>query len=250
MHLRYFIISLLAVGILFEASGCSDEENRVSCGASTSISNESNVCLSFEHDALSDDLKNQITAKIREGFSAINSLMPINDLEIKIVSNPSYIIPGFGLGGFNPGKNEIAIAIDTEFEGLVNSLDEHLIPLLAHEVHHAKRRRSVGYGDTLFKAAVSEGLADHFSMEVAEVNPPPWALALKGDELQEWMFDASQVWNETSYDHSAWFLGTSVDIPVWTGYAIGFELVSGYLEENPGRAASNLHDQPASEFLP
>lgn len=97
---------------------------------------------------------------------------------------------------------------------------------------------------------ISEGLADHFSIEVYGIDPPIWSLALTGTDLEEWMDTASQTWLNTPYDHAAWFLGTSSSVPRWAGYAIGYKIVKDYLEANPGVKPSDLFGEPALSFVP
>ncbi len=249
MTLRNLYAVLLLIGMSVLNFGCTASENNEPDN-STSIALANGNSLVFEHAGLTDAHKNTLEDKIAMGIVTINNLLAIDKVQIRIVDNATYIIPEIGIGGFNPSQNEVLIAIDTNFGNLNNSLEEELIPLLAHEVHHAKRRRSVGYGSTLLEAAVSEGLADHFSIEVSAINPPPWAIALSGSELQEWIDTASSTWNASSYNHNAWFFGTDQNIPRWTGYSIGYELVKNFIWENPGRQASNLHNEPANSFLP
>ena len=246
---RNLLITLLLFGSLILEIGCSSSENNPVCDITPAELSENNLCVSIEHNGLTNAHRNIIEAKVLSGLVAINNLMPIDNLNIRIVENPQLVIPEIGIGGFNPGPQEIILAIDANFMDLDSSLEDNLIAQLAHETHHAKRRRSVGYGSTLLQAAVSEGLADHFSIEVTGINPPLWAVSLKGVELQNWISTASNTWNEASYDHAAWFLGRDQNIPRWTGYSIGFELVKNYLTENPDKKASKLHDEPANSFL-
>lgn len=246
---RNLLIAFFLGTLIFE-SGCSKSEGNQVCDALSTTLSENNICLAIEHNNLTNEHKNLIEAKVSTGLVTINNLMPIDNLNIRIVDNPQLVIPEIGIGGYNPNAEEVILAIDANFNDLAGTLEENLIPQLAHEVHHAKRRRSVGYGNTLLQAAVSEGLADHFSIEVSAINPPPWAVALTGAELQNWIDTASKIWNESSYDHKAWFLGTDPNIPKWTGYSIGFELVKDYLTDNPDKRPSNLHNEPANSFLP
>ncbi len=235
---------LLGLSVLF--SGCSKSDEAQPCDALIG-SAEDNICLSLEHDRLTEAQNKLIVNEVRQGIAAIKSLMPINDLRIRIVDDPQGVIPEIGMGGYNPNAQELILYVDADYNDLEEALQEHLIPQLAHEVHHAKRRRSVGYGNTLLQAAVSEGLADHFSMEVSGISPPPWSVALTGEELEAWTVTARKSWYQT-YNHRAWFLGTDPNIPRWTGYSIGFELVRNYLSSHPDRSPSDLHDEPASSF--
>ncbi len=242
----FFCLSL----ILLLASNCSKSEETQPCDSASTILSDDGVCLKMEHTGLLKEHQDQIEAIIAAGVAAIDELMPIDQLQIRVVENTNLVIPEIGMGGYNPLTEEVIIANDASYPDLEKALDENLLAILAHEVHHAKRRRSVGYGNTLFQAAVSEGLADHFSMEVAGVAAPLWAVALTGVELQQWTEKASQSWNQPTYDHFAWFVGADPNIPRWAGYSIGFDLVKSYLSENPHKLPSRLHDEPASSFSP
>lgn len=247
---RNSVIILLFSWALILQSTCSKPDDDQLCAASSIVSATDHICLVFEHNGLSDVQRNIIASKVSAGMAAINSLMPINNLRIRIVEDPSIIIPEIGLGGFNPNGEEVMLAINTGFHDIAGTLEANFIPLLSHEVHHAKRRRSVGYGNTLLQAVVSEGLADHFSVEVTGIAPPPWSVALTTDELQAWTATASATWNQLSYNHAAWFFGADPTIPRWAGYAIGFELVNNYLLDHPDKRPSTLHTEPAGSFLP
>lgn len=229
---RNGIIVLISLWVINVFSSCSNSDDFQPCDSSSLISKADNICLSFEHSQLSDLFRELIEKESTIGIGTISSLMPINDLQIRIVDDPLLVIPEIGMGGYNPNQHEVILSINADFPDLDNSLAQHFIPLLAHEIHHAKRRRSVSYGNTLLQAVVSEGLADHFSIEVSRIIPPPWSIALSGSELQSWIDKASNSWNQP-YNHSDWFFGTSPDIPRWAGYSIGFELVKNYLSDNP-----------------
>ena len=164
-----------------------------------------NICVDYSRDDLSDEIKGVIENVAQESFLAIRKVMPIDNLIIRIVDNPSLIIPGIGVGGFSPNKEEVLISIDTEFQYKNSSLRQELAPILAHEVHHTNRRRTVGYGSTLLEAIISEGLADHFSIEINGILPPPWSKALNNEDLQFWITKASEIWTDPTYNHSQWF---------------------------------------------
>lgn len=235
--------------ILLTLYGCTKSESDAECDA-LSIGNPADqFCLLVEHPDLNVTVRAKVQAKITEGLSAIQEIMPINELYIRVIEDPQIIIPEIGLGGFNPDAHEVLLAINTGFPDLDRTLDENLIPLLAHEIHHAKRRRSVGYGVTLLEAIVSEGLADHFSTELTGKEPPPWSTALPGEDLHQWIDTARDSWDQP-YEHEAWFFGTDPAIPRWTGYAIGYAIVQDYLTNHPGSLPSALHNAPANVFKP
>lgn len=176
--------------------------------------------------------------------------MPVDGVTIRVLADPTRIIPELGFGGFTPNSEEVQLFVDPAWPNLAQSLATELFPLLAHELHHTMRHRTAGYGSALFNAMISEGLADYFSIEVAGVDPPIWSTALMGAELEAWMERASEGWLQGPYDHDGWFFGTDSEIPRWAGYSIGFELVRRFLSSNPTRRASDLFGEPALSFLP
>jgi len=219
------------------------------CDKNSSIDIGYDSCLFIEDLGTVNNQKETITTIIKETLTLINTKMNITDLRFKVQLSPQNVIPEIGIGGFNPNENEIIISLNSNFSNLTNSILIELPPLVAHEVHHANRRRSVGYGSTLLEACITEGLADSFSIELFNIEPPIWSTALNELELEQWINTASNTWNESGYNHSDWFLGTSTEIPRWTGYSIGFELTQKFLDENSGKLASNLHDEPANSFI-
>lgn len=188
-----------------------------------------------------------ITQEVSSSLAAVRPLIDVDGVRIAIIADPGQVIPEIGLGGFNPGTHEVRIFGDPARPDLEAVLRAELAPQLAHELHHAARRRAVGYGSTLREAAVSEGLADHFSLEVTDREPPPWTTGLSPEELDVWLPEVVAASSGT-YDHSKWFFGTDT-IPRWTGYAVGFEIVRRYLVDNPGTLPSGLVGTPAADLV-
>lgn len=246
---KNILLTLLLCCLFASWQSCSKSDDPDPCVNADLIIPGSNICLSMEHTGLSSKNRELIESKVKQGLADILKLMSIEDLRIRIVENSQLVIPEIGIGGYNPGANEVILGIDVNFSPLDSTLEKNLVSILAHEVHHAKRRRSVGYGNTLLEAVVSEGLADHFSIEISGNEPPPWTMALSSQELEAWIETAGQVWHKP-YDHAKWFFGTDPGIPRWTGYNIGYELVRIYLSNNPAKKASFLHNEPAVSFKP
>jgi len=189
-----------------------------------------------------------IVEEVARTLDAVGPLLDVTNLRIAIVADPLQVIPEVGVGGYNPSADEVRLFADPGSPNLEGVFRSELPSMLAHEIHHAMRRRAIGYGSTLLQAAVSEGLADHFSLEVLPREAPPWATALTEQELSVWIPEV--VARSTgSYSHPEWFFGSST-IPRWTGYAVGFELVRAYLDQGPLRRASTLVGEPAGSFIP
>lgn len=241
--------SVICLSLVLVVTGCDSGDDSGPCGGA-SIPLEAANCLAFEDEGPIGEHRDRIEQTVRQTISAVNDRMPISDVLVRVVVDPSRVIPELGLSGYNPSEDEVILFVDPQSSVLPQSLANDLSPVLAHELHHAKRRRTVGYGSTLLEAIVSEGLADHFSMEAIGSESPLWARALTGSDLDMWTERAMETWTERPYDHTGWFVGTDPDIPRWTGYAIGFKLVGDYLSADPDRRTSRLVDEPAATFAP
>ena len=89
---------------------------------------------------------------------------------------------------------------------------------------------------------ISEGLADHFAIEVTgRKKPPAWSISLTDKQKERVFQKASREWNRPIYDHNAWFYGSEKEkIPRWTAYALGYDLVASYLKSIPKHQRQNL----------
>ncbi len=240
----YRTVTFLVLAI-FSILSCNSDDTEV-CDSGIDIGFGS--CIVYDNADGLDAQRDMITSVIRNTVTDVNDAMPTEGVRIIVRSAPANVIPEIGVGGFNPNEDEVIISFDPAFPDLLATINDELPIQIAHEMHHARRRRSVGYGNTLLQAAVSEGMADCFAEEVTGNGPSPWSTALTEEQLITWLVNAKVTWNQTGYDHSSWFLGTSNDIPRWAGYAIGYKLVKDFIESNPTRKASEMFNEPASTF--
>ena len=107
----------------------------------------------------------------------------------------------------------------------------------------------MGYGKTLGEALISEGLADHFSMDVFDAPVPQWCKALNEDDIQKYIERASSQFINEDYNHSAWFFGDNKELQKWTGYSLGYFIAEKYLKNYPSMTAAKLVDVPAKAIL-
>jgi uncharacterized protein YjaZ len=97
---------------------------------------------------------------------------------------------------------------------------------------------------------VSEGLADHFSIELLGVPVPPWSDALTPTQATDMLALARPEFDAASYDHARWFFGSTAQVPRWAGYTLGYDFVTDYQAAHGGARAIDLVDTPASAFRP
>ena len=194
-----------------------------------------------------DQYEDLIRNEIENTIDKVSSFTDLPSIDIVVDNNADSTIPEIGVGGMAPNANLHYIHIDTSFAHTEESLAREIRSTTAHEVHHCIRSDSVGYGKTLLEAMVSEGLADHFDIELNGGDPKKWDVALDEDQIGSLLDKAKDDFYNEKYDHSKWFFGGD-EIPRWTGYTLGFKLVRDYMESNNKKASELIHT-PAEEFL-
>ena len=191
----------------------------------------------------------QIEKEFNESVDKISKLMPISDVDVVIFDYPDGAITELGIGAETFSQYLIEININPEFDGLSDSLSKEFKRFMAHESHHALRNRTINNLENLLGALISEGLADHFDMEVNNTSPHLWDKALNEEDFERFKKLAKENYFNENYNYDSWFIGSSKDIPRWTGYSLGFYLVEKYLEAHPDQKASTLYNVKAEEFV-
>jgi len=170
-------------------------------------------------------------------------------LDIVVRALRNGVIPEIGHVGFAPGIGVLELTIDPDNPNLANHMGEPLERMMAHELHHAMRWETVGYGTTLGEVLISEGLAGRFAQELYGGEGELWERAASREHLGAIAERAAVHANDTDYDHATWFFGSG-ELPRWVGYTLGWEIVGDYLRNHPGLTASGLAGTPADRILP
>ncbi|MES9903620.1 MAG: DUF2268 domain-containing putative Zn-dependent protease [Sedimenticola sp.] len=189
--------------------------------------------------------------RVKEAISNVHSRtfgsVPEIPLDIVVEAVVNGGIPETGYCGYSPRPGVIFLSIDPSNENLKSHLGVSLERVIAHELHHALRWDSIGYGSTLVEAIVSEGLAGRFSQELYGNEPELWEAALSSLEISKYLKQAIQESDADNYDHHRWFFGDG-DIPRWAGYTLGWELVGNLSGDLTGLKPSEMIATPAIEF--
>jgi uncharacterized protein YjaZ len=122
---------------------------------------------------------------------------------------------------------------------------------LAHELQHVVRLRMPQWHLTLLECMITEGLSDHFMIEVFNCEKPICSQALSEDQIKQYMLLVKPVlrinhesWNAEFNENYfiPWMFGRNGDnpIPGWTGYTLGWRIVENYLKVHPEIRASSL----------
>ena len=189
----------------------------------------------------------------REAMALVGSFIRLSDeLTVKISNDPTRTVAEVGgFCGYTPHAHEVQVSLDPTNARFQDGLArKELTRTLVHELHHSARWVDPGYGDTLFDALVTEGLADHFLCQVTGEAPEPWAVSLSDDALASWLEKARPSFDDETYSHEDWFFGCAEKgMPKWLGYALGYEIVKRYLAAYPGETAARLVNANSDNFL-
>ncbi len=107
--------------------------------------------------------------------------------------------------------------MDPDHPKLNEAINTHIFQTIPHEYHHTVRNRTVGFGENLFDALISEGLSCHFAMEVCNIDAPEYFVVYSKKIIGEWMSEAEKIWFQKEFDYYDWFVGRSK--PKNIGYA-------------------------------
>ncbi len=209
-----------------------------------------NVTLQFpDSSARLTDCRKLIVEVANEALEQITKKLPLSAITINFLDKPKWVIPETGLSGFATDGHNLEVYIDPIRADLRQSITIELPRTLAHELHHVMRWRSPGYGETLFEVMVSEGLADHFDLEVNGGEPRPWDVALTPAAIDGVLPLMIQELDNKAFVENDWFFGSEQrSVPRWTAYTIGFEIVGNYLASHNDQRASTLYNVPATVF--
>lgn len=200
-------------------------------------------------EVYADDLT-RILDRVSSAIEDASRILPIDDLVLTVGLDARRSMPGYGVGGHTPDASTVWLSLDPEMSGIPDLIDERLPRMVIRELHHAVRWRDPGYGKTLLGAMVSEGLADHFVLQVRGGEPAPWNRALSAAQTASLRERAAAGLDSIPYRHRAWFFGSDPEIPNWAGYSLGFALVSAQLAAHPEASAASLVHAPAEVFRP
>jgi uncharacterized protein YjaZ len=201
------------------------------------------------HEGLTSSQIERISTIANNTVTKVAAVLPISHTDILLHVRPSWTIPEFGIGGFSPHGAYALIHFDPAHSHFDSNIESELAATIAHELHHCARSGGVGYGNTLFGALVTEGLACAFEKEFRNGQTPIYAKAIDKPQQAELLSRAKLEFNNANYVHQDWFFGSrALEIPKWTGYTLGYEIVQLYLEQNNLTAASEWNT-PTAQFL-
>lgn len=191
----------------------------------------------------------RIRTEIEAAFDAIARVVTPPRVDIVIHQIKHWPVSELGFGGSAPSRTTMFLGFDTEHPAMEERLVGGLRRVVVHEAHHCLRQGGPGYGTTLAEVLVSEGLADHFVIEVLGGIPDPWSVALDDGQLRAAAEQTEPALWETTIDVQRWLRGDCRRLMPWSGYSLAYRIIESYLDRTPGARASHLSRLPAPEIL-
>ena len=194
-------------------------------------------------------LRNDVMCELEAANEQIAQHIQLDRLDIVVAPEP-WVLREWGLSGRANGPGRITFTLDPASPRLQDpERCDRVFATLAHEMHHVARLRSGVEAYTLGARFVSEGLAQCFEEEVGAPTPF-YALALDDETLARLAERARPLLAADDYEHDNWMFGRKGD-PAWprhAGYALGYALVSAWLEMQ-ALSASEAAGVPATAII-
>ncbi|WP_323797083.1 DUF2268 domain-containing putative Zn-dependent protease [Nisaea sp.] len=202
-----------------------------------------------------DRLKPHVEAALEDVYPRISKVCepPAVDILVEAVWNSS-VIPERGHVGYG-NEDLVTLWLAPEHPKLDENLGEPLARMIAHEMNHVMRFRSVGGPESLGDHLICEGFAGRFVQELFGNSPEPWEQAIPKTEFQRYIPQAMDDFNKRAgyrqekISMYEWMFASGT-MPRWLGYTLGYEIVGQYLEDHPDLRASGLLDIPSTDFKP
>ena len=194
-------------------------------------------------------LRNDVMCELEAANQQIAQHIRLDRLDIVVAPEP-WVLREWGLSGRANGPGRITFTLDPASPRLQDpERCDRVFATLAHEMHHVARLRSGVEAYTLGARFVSEGLAQCFEEEVGAPTPF-YAVALDDETLETMAQRARPLLSADDYEHDNWMFGRKGD-PEWprhAGYALGYALVSAWLEIK-ALSASEAAGVPATAIV-
>lgn len=186
---------------------------------------------------------------LKKAVKKANKLLNHADCNILVFADADKVIPEEGIGGLSWGSDWVRIDVDPNYKkGVAKAIAENMPGMIAHELHHVCRGSSVGYGDTLGEALVTEGLAQLFEEFLYPNRKVIYAHYLTPKEVSQAWKKAQPLLKSKQYNHGDWFFGKD-ELKRWTGYSLGYDIVQQYIKKHSTENPATLVNTPISSFL-
>jgi uncharacterized protein YjaZ len=199
----------------------------------------------LDADGQLEPIRDSISRAFHAALVAIRKHLAVDTVDV-VVRSGERVIPDIGMVGFCRSVREVSLTVNPASPAAALDFDRNFTSTLAHELHHAMRRRGPGYGTTLWEALVTEGLACQFEAQVVG-RLPSYAVPANAEVMAAALARARSEGSQ-NYSHEDWFFGkVSTDSPRGIGYRLGTDIVGRVLRAR-NLSAGALWAEPASGF--
>lgn len=195
----------------------------------------------------------EIETQIEEAYARANQLLPSGSTTICVFAQDpvnTFIRDRMnGVGGLTAGAGKIWLQAYPE-----GNWEEWINYTLAHEFHHSvwtEQHYDENEPFHLIDYLVFEGRADAFARQLYPELTAPWTDALGAEEeIIQWE-TIQKILKATSYQtqRDYMFGNQGRDIPLWTGYTIGFHIVQEFIETHPEVSVEEWTAMEAMDIL-
>lgn len=195
---------------------------------------------------ISKEKEDQIIEQTFEVINQCNKILPFSEtLQIFFFPTKSEFIMEKmgGISGLATFKNTFLVFVHPDS-------DLHLLPeTISHEYNHAIILNNIKWL-TIGEGIVTEGLAENFRERVIGGEITPWANSLTEEEAKKWYVKIKKLLSvEDNELYQDIFTNSKSDYPLWTGYAVGYQLIKSYLKQNPDLSWTQLMSQNTDIIL-
>jgi uncharacterized protein YjaZ len=173
---------------------------------------------------LNSGQKNLITKLVKKHASIAGQNLKLPLMNFTVYPNKEWCIEQTGEGGYTASPDWIQLFVDPTSTRVNEIIKSSLLSTVYHEMHHAKRMGSVGYGQNLLQAVISEGLAIAYAEKMFPSFIAPWG-KYSNNEIKKLLkiFIKNIPKTMNGYNHEEWFLGFGK--PHWLGYKVGIHII-------------------------
>jgi len=161
-------------------------------------------------------------------YGRLSSILP-PDHELQcVLQHTTRTIPGYRTAWhcYSAQRMYIEIAPNTNLD---MALEKEIESWMYHEMSHAARWATVGYGKTFYEALISEWLACALQNTLCPEVKTAWTEAT--DEEIAAILKLLPTNNPTTYNHSDWYFGSNPSIPHWAWYKIGCYIIQSFVQK-------------------
>lgn len=192
-----------------------------------------NLLIANASHSLSDQNILNITNGFDRAVTKAGEVLSLSNVDVICINDSFQVIPETGMSGYTPNRNLVYLYVDS---GVEISEDETFYTLM-HEFSHAKRYEKQGYGETLFDSMIFEGIGVALEDEESSGQGSFLSNYIKDKDNRALFEKVASSFDEHDFDRFYWFIQESDDMPRWTGYRVGYYIVTEFMKKTNKKAS-------------